>query len=55
MQCSSIKQPIDEVLRFNDIIGGIKARIKRQHDFFVVITDAMQRRKLSSLSIGSVT
>ena len=46
MHCSSVKQPMDEVFRFNAIIGDIKARFKRQHDFFVVIADTLQRRKL---------
>ncbi len=40
------EQPVDEVLGFNSVIGSIKTRLKRQHDFFIVIADTLQRRKL---------
>ena len=40
------EQPIDEVFGFDPVIGGIEPRLKRQHDFFVVVADTLQRCKL---------
>ena len=40
------EQPIDEVFGFDAVIGGIEPRLKGQHDFFVVVADALQRGKL---------
>lgn len=46
MQCLFAEQPVDEVLGFDSVIGSIKTRFKRQHDFFVVVADTLQRCKL---------
>ena len=46
MQCLFAEQPIDETLGFDSVIGSIKTRFKRQHDFFVVVADTLQRCKL---------
>ena len=43
---SFAEQPINEVFGFDALIGSVKPRLKGQHDFFVIITDALQRRKL---------
>lgn len=40
------EQPIDKIFRFDAVIGSIEARFKGQHDFFVVVADALQRCKL---------
>lgn len=39
------EQPIYEIFGSDAVIGSIKPRFKRQNDFFVVITDVLQRCK----------
>ena len=46
MQRLSSEQPVDEVLGFDAVVGSIKTLLKGQHDFFVVIADALKRCKL---------
>jgi len=45
IQSLLIEQPIYEIFGSDAVIGGIKPRFKRQDDFFVVITDVLQRCK----------